>query len=198
MAPAPTAARSGAEAAANSSGTNTQEAGVDEGDLAENDGRYVYVATARSVQIVDTRQPGATARTAAVVATIPLPSNAQSTQLILAGTRLATISSAFTAAGPETAVGVYDVTDPTRPAFLRRQYLEGQSVSARSVDGRVRLVLQTDMGSRLAPRFVQPSGSSAAALQAAVNANKRVVRTAPASDWLPRTYTERADGTTGR
>lgn len=183
--------------APNSSGTNTQEEGIDEGDLAENDGRYVYVATARSVQIVDTRAAASATRTANVVATIALPANASSTQLILAGRRLATITAAYTSAGPETAVGVYDVTDPTRPVFVRRQYLEGQSVSARSVQGRVRLVLQTDLGTRIAPRFARPVGGDQRSLEAAAAANRKIVRTAPARDWLPRTYAEAADGSTG-
>ena len=37
------------------SGTNTQEAGVDEGDLVETDGRYVYtIVDGRTLTIVDT------------------------------------------------------------------------------------------------------------------------------------------------
>jgi uncharacterized secreted protein with C-terminal beta-propeller domain len=193
-----------AAGAANSSGTNTQEAGIDEGDLAENDGRHVYVATARAVQVVDTKTPGTTPagtvtdRTPRVIATIPLPANASSSQLILAGPRLAVITSAFTNAGPETAVSIYDVGTPSAPRFLARRYLEGQSVSARSVEGRVRLVLQTDLGTRLRPRFVQPDPARGQrGIDEAVAANRRVVRRASAADWLPRTYAENADGSTG-
>lgn len=207
VAPAPAEPVSGApavatEASATSSGTNTQEAGVDEGDLAENDGRYVYVAGARSVQIVDTKaapSAGSTGtRGVAVVATITLPANAASSQLILAGPRLAVITSAFTSAGAETVVSTYDVSTPAAPRFVQRRYLEGQAVSARSVDGRVRLVLQTDLGTRLRPRFVQPDPSlGQRGIDAAVAANRRIVRTATAAEWLPRTYAENSDGSTG-
>jgi uncharacterized secreted protein with C-terminal beta-propeller domain len=190
---------SAADAAGNSSGTNTQEAGVDEGDMTETDGRYVYVARTRTVDIVDTKADAANpaARTARPIASISLPANSQGAQLILSGTFLAVMSSSFSQVGPSTVVSVYDVSTPSAPKFISRRHLEGSAVSARGVDGRVRLILQTSLGTRLASSFVQPTSNDQSSLDRATSINRRVVRTAPIGDWLPRTFEEDATGGTG-
>jgi uncharacterized secreted protein with C-terminal beta-propeller domain len=193
------ATASGAAAAPNTSGTNTQEVGVDEGDMTETDGRFVYVARVRTVDVVDTKGDPAnpSARTANVVGSVSLPANSQQSQLILSGTRLAVITSVFDSVGPSTIVTVYDVSNPPTPQFITRRHLEGQAVSARSVDGRVRLVVQTNLGTRLGPQFVQPTSQNTRDLDLAKAKNLQVIRSAPIGDWLPRTFSEDATGGTG-
>jgi hypothetical protein len=81
---APTA---GSDGGATYSGTNTQEVGVDEGDLVETDGEYVYVATTDGVRIVAVDDP-------AVVDELDLPEGNH--QLLLDGDRLLVITSTWT------------------------------------------------------------------------------------------------------
>ena len=61
------------------SGTNTQEVGVDEGDIVETDGNYVYVAGQDGLRIVSVAD-------AEVVASPELPGGSH--QMILDGNRL--------------------------------------------------------------------------------------------------------------
>ena len=164
-------------AQANSSSTNTQEVGVDEGDLIENDGRYLYTAVGGSVRIVDTSN-------ATLVATIPGTPGAEP-QLLLDGPRLAVVRQLFTQ-WPETTVERWDVSTPSSPRFESRVHLEGSFLAARTVDHRARIVLQTPFGARIQP--VLPANNSPEALGAATNANRALVRRAKADDWLPRSY----------
>lgn len=165
------------EAQANSSSTNTQEVGVDEGDLIENDGRYLYTAVGGSVRIVDTSN-------GTLIATIPGAPGAEP-QLLLDGPRLAVIRQLFTQ-WPETTVERWDVSNPASPRFESRIHLEGTLLAARTVNNRARIVLQTPFGARLP--MVQPINGTPAALAAATKANRVVVKRARADDWLPRSY----------
>ncbi len=167
----------GSAAQANSSSTNTQEVNVDEGDLIENDGRYLYSAVGGSVRIVDVS-------TGTLVATIPGAPGAEP-QLLLDGPRLAVIRQLFTQ-WPETTVERWDVSNPSSPRFESRVHLEGTFLAARTVNNRARIVLQTPFGARI--RQVLPTGDSAQALSAATAANRAVVKRAKADEWLPRAY----------
>ena len=172
---------------AGSSGTNTQEANVDEGDIVENDGRLVYSVVDNRLRIVDTvanKELGGA----------ELLPNTGDAQMLLDGTRLAVSQTLYTAVGPEAVVSLYDVANPAAPALLTRTHLEGQIVALRSIDHRARLVMQTGFGQRL--KFVAPNDGSARSIDDATAENKRVVRRAPVSDWLPRSYREDARGAT--
>ncbi len=171
------AASDASAAQANSSSTNTQEVGVDEGDLIENDGRYLYTAVGGSVRIVDTSN-------GTLIATIPGAPGAEP-QLLLDGPRLAVIRQLFDV-WPETTVERWDVSNPASPRFESRIHLEGTLLAARTVNNRARIVLQTPFGARL--RMWQPADGTPAALAAATKANRNVVKRAKADDWLPRTY----------
>ena len=190
--PAPAAAQAAASAvnnAADSSKTNTQEVNVDEGDIVENDGRFVYSVVDGRLRIVDTTA-------SKEVATVGLlPGNGGEPQLLLDGPRLAVAQVIYSTVGPETVVSLLDVTNPAAPSLLNRTHLEGQLVALRSIDHRARLVLQTSFGQRLG--FLAPSDGSDASLQAATAENRRIVRRSPVSEWLPRTYREGPDGSTG-
>ena len=175
--PASAVSGDGASAQANSSTTNTQEVGVDEGDLIENDGRYLYTGVGGSVRIVDTTN-------GSLVATIPGAPGAEP-QLLLDGPRLAVIRQLFTR-WPETIVERWDVSTPSAPRFVSRVHLEGTLVAARTVDHRARVVLQTPFGARIS--MLSPGGNTAQDFAAAQRANRSIVSRAKADDWLPRSY----------
>ncbi len=177
--------------AGGTSSTNTQEIGVDEGDLVETDGRYVYTAIGNRLTVTDTQA-------AKLVATIALPQNGNGAELILDGARLAVVSGLYTTIGGETVVTVYDVANPAALRAIHTTHLEGQATATRSVDHRLRIVLSTSFGQRVAQKFPNPGPlNTPAAVKRATEANRKIVRTAPASDWLPRRFVEGASSSQG-
>lgn len=166
------------------SGTNTQEIGVDEGDIVETDGRYVYVAGQDGVRIVSVAD-------AAVVAEPELPSGNH--QMLLESGRLLVVTSSWSGSA-DTIVSLYDVADPSTPSLLRRSHLEGFVVATRSIDGVARLVISTSFDQRLP--FVQPSqfGYDEAS---ALERNKQIIAESAVEDWLPRWFDEAGDGSFG-
>ena len=119
-----------ATAAPNFSGTNTQEVGVDEGDIVETDGTHVFVASQDGVRIVDVAD-------AVVIAKLDVPDGTH--QLLLDGTRLLVATQPYT--GVDTVVSLYDVGDAASPVLLHRSHLEGRLIATRAIDGTARLVL---------------------------------------------------------
>ena len=179
VAPAP-----GAVEGQDFSGTNTQEVGVDEGDIVETDGEYVYVANSDGLRIVSVGD-------ADVVAEPELPEGSH--QLLLDGDRLVVVTSSWSGA-PDTIVSLFDVADPTNPVLLRRSHLEGGVVATRSVDGVARLVITTSFDQRLP--FVQPNQFGLDE-DSALERNQEVIATSTVEDWLPRWFDEDADGAFG-
>ena len=177
------AAAPAATAAPNYSGTNTQEVGVDEGDIVETDGSHVFVASQDGVRIVDVAG-------AKVTAKLDLPDGAD--QLLLDGTRLLVTTQPNT--GIDTIVSLFDVSDVSAPVLVHRSHLEGHLIAARAVDGTARLVLTSTLDSRLP--FVHPDQfgfDEARALQR----NKEIIAQSTAADWMPRWFDEAADGSFG-
>jgi hypothetical protein len=176
---------SGAPSASPSySSTNTQEVGVDEGDVVETDGSYVYTAGPDGVRIVEVA--GAT-----VVERLDVPDGDH--QLLLDGDRLVVTTQSWTS-GEETVVSVFDVADPTSPTLLRRSHLEGRLVATRAADGTARLVLSTSFGARLP--FVQPQMFGLDE-ERALERNRQIIDESTVQDWLPRSFDEAADGSFG-
>jgi hypothetical protein len=163
------------------SGTNTQEVGVDEGDIVETDGVHVYVASTDGLRIVSVAD-------ADVVAEPELPQGAH--QLLLDGGRLVVVTSSWGGA-PDTIVSLFDVSDPTSPDLLRRSHLEGGVVATRSLDGVARLVITTSFDQRLP--FVQPNQFGLDE-DSALARNKEIIEDSTVEDWLPRWFDEDADG----
>jgi len=166
------------------SSTNTQEVGVDEGDIVETDGNYVYVANTDGLRIVSVAD-------AKVVAQPELPSGSH--QLLLDGDRLVVVTSSWTGAA-DTIVSLYDVSDPTKPSLLRRTHLEGNAVATRSVDGVARLVITTAFDQRLP--FVQPNQFGLDE-DRALERNKQIIADSTVDDWLPRQFDEAAGASFG-
>src|SRR4051794_24956629 len=165
------------------SGTNTQEVGVDEGDIVETDGTHVFVASQDGVRIVDVAS-------AQVIAKLEVPQGTQ--QLLLDGTRLLVATQPYT--GVDTVVSLYDVTDASAPTLLRRSHLEGYLSAARSIDGTARLVVTTSLGARLP--FVHPDQFGLDE-DRALQRNKDIISQSRVDDWMPRSFVESADGSFG-
>jgi uncharacterized secreted protein with C-terminal beta-propeller domain len=137
------------------SGTNVQEAGIDEPDLIKTDGKRVFVAVAGQLRVVDVT--GAAPR---LIGSLALDGGSAH-QLLLRGTRLLVLSSAYGGPmpiedGPATAVGKVapgatttttltevDVTDPAAPKVARTMTLEGSYVDARLTGGTARVVVSS-------------------------------------------------------
>jgi hypothetical protein len=166
------------------SGTNTQEIGVDEGDIVETDGNHVYVANSDGLRIVSVAD-------AEVVAEPELPQGSH--QMLLDGDRLLVVTSSWTGAA-DTIVSLFDVGDPTNPVLLRRPHLEGGIVATRSIDGVARLVITTSFDQRLP--FVQPDQFGLDE-DAALARNKEIIAESTVEDWLPRWFDEAEDGSFG-
>ena len=155
-------------AAAAYSTTNTQVAGVEEADLMETDGNYLYMLSQGELVIVDVRnvdQP-------AIAARLKLPDPASS--MYLSGDRLTLVSSGYGYLGSsglmlaefyqnpaETTVTVVDVSDRSAPKIVSRTQCDGSLVDSRAVGSRVYLVLQdTDSLSLPSPMIVNSDGSA--------------------------------------
>ncbi len=191
------------------SDTNVQEAGVDEPDLVETDGRTVFAIAAGGVEAVDVTA-GAPRRIGETTVKGVSP-----TGLLLMGDRLVVIGDASGGAvplpatsriadmtvpawgPPVTVVVALDVSDPAAPREVSRVRADGGLVAARGADGTVRLVVS----GTAAPRIPQtsPAADTAPARRAAQRANRSAVRNAPAGAWLPRvTVRDTATGVTVR
>ena len=168
---------------ANYSGTNTQEVGVDEGDIVETDGTHVFVASQDGVRIVDVAS-------AQVVAKLDVPDGSH--QLLLDGTRLLVVTQPYS--GVDTVASLYDVADASAPTLLHRSHLEGHLMAARSIDGTARLVLTASFDTRLP--FVHPDMFGFDE-DRALQRNKEIIAASTVDDWMPRTFDEASDGTFG-
>ena len=165
------------------SGTNTQEVGVDEGDIVETNGTHVFVASQDGVRIVDVAE-------ARVVTKLDVPEGTH--QLLLDGTRLLVATQPYT--GVDTVISLYDVTDASAPALLRRSHLEGYLVAARAIDGTARLVVTTSLAARLP--FVMPDQFGLDE-ERALERNKEIISQSTVEDWMPRSFDEAEDGSFG-
>jgi hypothetical protein len=226
----PAAAAAGAETGARSSldstidsatgsgptGTNVQEAGVDEPDLAKTDGRLVVRVAEGALHVVDAGDSQPRRR-----GTVSLPHQSASELLLLDGRALvvghgfetaAEGSSSGAGAGagvssvppadiaipdapiplgrPRTVLTLVDLRDPDDPTVVGTKELAGTYVSARSHDGVARVVLS----SRPWLRFPLPIEPGGAAEPKALARNRAIVTAATAQDWLPAQVTRDAAG----
>jgi len=164
--------------------TNVQEIGVDEGDITETDGRFVY-------SIVDQRLRSVDLDESRVVSDLALPTGAS--QMILDGNRLIVATESWSGTN-ETIVSLYDVVDGTL-SFARRDHLEGWLVSLRSVDGTAHVVLRSSFVDHL--DFVFPTDDREESLDAAEERNREIIEALTADDLLPRRFAESEFGSWG-
>jgi uncharacterized secreted protein with C-terminal beta-propeller domain len=189
----------GAADMAEYTGTNLQEAGVDEGDLVKTDGNYLYVASGEGFEIVDLADEMAIAATGQVGGPV--------SALYHYGDRLVVLYRVSPAdAGDlwpevdlpaggllfgwpywipvETGLGVavYDVSDPYNPQELKSLELDGYLVSSRRTGGRLHLVQQFRP---VLPPLIHWYDGGPADLDAAIAANRAAIAEMTLEELIP-------------
>ena len=186
-APAPADAAT-AKTSGGTSTTNTQEAGVDEGDIAETDGRYVY-------SIIDGVLRSVDLETSTLVSEERLTQQAASYEMILDTNAMLVVTTNYQSNGvPDTVAERYAVADGV-PTLTSRTHLEGMPLATRSIDGTARIVLAHAMTSQI--RFVRPTYNNSDTLDKALETNKQVINDLTVDDLLPRAYDEQPNATSG-
>ena len=188
-----TSPSSGTDVAVGSSetGTNTQEAGVDEPDRAKTDGTVLVRVVGHSVLLSDVTgdQPRA-------LGSYPLPDSVFDAEVMLVGDRVVVTATGVRAFGgpvdeswdlrrtgpsvSQSRVLVLDVSDPGRPTLVTDRTFSGTVLSARQYGDTIRLVTQTPAP---ALRFVYPSDGTDRTR--ALARNRALVRASTLDDWLP-------------
>ena len=165
------------------SGTNLQEAGVDEPDMIKTDGRRIFTVLSGRLTVVDTRDRR-------VVGSVEV-ADGYAPQLFLAGDSLLLVQQAITSGDPprrlETVLQRIDMRDDT-PEIVETIRFQGRYLSARSVGGVARVVFYYDPHQALP--WVDPY--TAGSEQDASDTNRALVLDSSLGDWLP-SYT--TDGT---
>lgn len=184
-------------------GTNVQVAGVDELDLVKAVGDLVYDLDGRgNLRITDARE----LRAVSMLDVTPGPpggdddndrsfpgGGAQVSELLVADGRVAIFGTEVEVSDPvegdpsatraSTAfmtVTFVDATDPAAPTVTDRVRVEGSLVSARLVDGEIRLVTTSHMADL---GFLMPTTPSSVAK--ALEQNRRSVASSIVEDWIP-------------
>lgn len=186
------------------SDTNTQVAGVDEQDIVETDGDYIYVIRGDELLIIDVREPAESN----IVSRTQL--TGWGSEMYLDGDHLTVISSANRfwlyepvafanettiaaddTAGlrfappwwnwrPQTQVTTFDLSDRSQPKVVEDTVLDGTVTTSRSVDGRIYLVVNNSLWLR--PPYYYDVATS-------IDINPALVKTSSAafvpviSDW---------------
>ena len=156
------------------SGTNVQEAGVDEADIIKTDGRRIFAMSAGQLVVVD-------AARREVLGSVLLPIG-ESAEMFLDGDSLLAIQQTGGRGGEplEAVVHRIDVRDGV-PEVVETIRVEGSYVSARSIGGVSRVILRSQPVDDFP--FVYPSGPDSEAT--AEEANRASMLASTLEDWLP-------------
>lgn len=159
-----------------STGTNVQEAGVDEPDTVKTDGHLLVRVQDGALEVYDVT--GAAPR---LTGTLPL-ANLDSPQLLLVGDTVVVLGGDTTASpnAPRTRVLQVSVGDPANPAITRTTSYRSSLLSARQHGDVVRLVLDAGLPDL---DFVQPGDNRTE--KQALDANRALVAKSTLSQWLP-------------
>jgi uncharacterized secreted protein with C-terminal beta-propeller domain len=166
-------------------GTNTQEADVDEPDVAKTNGRIVVrVQDGRRLVVTDV-----TGTEPRELADWQLPVTAYADSLLLVGDHVLLAAGAnrpmgregyFPLAASSTDVYDVDISDPAHPTLADQHTWSGQQLSMREYGDTVRLVTTIGLPQL---RFVQPRPGFSAGQ--AERRNKEIVRASRVEDWAP-------------
>jgi len=166
--------------------TNNQELGVDEADLVKTDGERLVIVSGPTLRVIDT-----TGRTPELVKTIDLPDETWGGQLFLRGDRALLMTTGWTDRPfmersipvdwyPGSPTGRLIEVDLNTGRVARSFEFEGSYLSAREIDGSIRIVL-TAAADRFA--FVYPSNDGA--LESAEQANRNLIEESTIDQWIP-------------
>ncbi|MDP2773211.1 MAG: beta-propeller domain-containing protein, partial [Nocardioides sp.] len=165
-------------------GTNVQEAGVDEPDAVKTNGETLLRLKGAELTTYDV-----SGEQVAELGSLDL-GDLRGGEMLLAGDTVVAIGHPGRRAGA-TRVATVDVSDPASPALVETVDYDSALVTARRHGGDVRLVLQAGL-----PRldFVEPAprrdGPRLERLRNAREANRQVVRESTLADWLPHVVRE--------
>ena len=167
------------------SGTNVQEAGVDEADIVKTDGRRIFTLSSGRLVVVD----AAGRRTTGSVTV----AEGWGRELFIDGDSLLLITRSHSESGDgsETVLQRIDVSGA--PRIIETLNVQGNYLSARSVGGTARVILRYDPQWNFP--FVFPQNESAA--DVAETANRAAVLNSTLDDWLPHYTLGTADSSTG-
>ena len=208
-APAPEAARSSSAPPVegqNYSGTNNQEAGVDEADIVKTDGRIIATVVQGQLQVIDLD------RRSEVASTLTL--EGWNHQLLLDGDRLLVVGEGDGGSGGPmpldgpapmdvarsgmpggmhgiSTLTLVDLSDPADARIEQTLTLDGSYRAARMVDGTARVVLASGPGGL---PFVYPEGSGLRAEREATRRNREVIASSTIESWLPYYVAEDSTG----
>ena len=168
------------------SGTNVQEAGVDEADIVKTDGRRIFTLSSGQLVVVD-----ASGRTRTGTVTV---AEGWGRELFIDGDSLLVITRSTGDApdGSETVIQRIDVSGGS-PEIVETLNVQGSYISARSVGGTARVILRYDPQWNFP--FVYPESEAGA--DAAREANRAAVLNSTLDDWLPHYALDAADSSTG-
>ncbi len=183
------------------SGTNVQEAGIDEPDSVKTDGTTIFAIADNKVFATRAGDnPG-------LIGSIAVP-GAQ--DLLLVGNKLIVISNGgvyatdgrravddarvASIAPQPSRFSVYDVSNPSAMKFTGSFDVDGSYLSARVVDGVARFAVRSYP--ELA--FTYPTDSSPEAQAAALQQNRDVIKATSADTWLPHFTVTNANGSKGK
>ena len=197
---APTAAQGG-EASLRSegedfSGTNNQESSVDEADLVKTDGRRLVTVSGNQVNVLDVTD----ADDPRLVSTIKLPEEFWGGELFLNGDSALLMTSGWTDTpfmpadgGVDSANSSVDLAwypgmptgrlmelDLENGRIVRTFEFEGSYLSAREVEGTIRIALQAS-----ANRFAFVFPSNAGAEESAEEFNRQLIEESTIDQWIP-------------
>ncbi len=173
--------------AANSSdtGTNTQEAGVDEPDVAKTDGRIVVRLSRGVLTTYDVA--GAEPRE---LSQLRLAGVSADAQLLLVGQRVVVLSQLRPRdwEHPSTLILTIDLADPKAPVLTDRRSVDASLVTAFQHGSTIRLVVAKGL-----PQldFVTPTAQRG--VQTAVRRNRQLVKQSTVADWVPQLTTVTGD-----
>ena len=179
-------------------GTNLQERGVDEPDLAKTSGDLLLAVAQNRLQVL---RRGAVPE---LLGSAPLGRDAWSAELLVDGDRVLVLVGSYgtwPSAGSRpagwgghsgsTRAMLFDVSEPAEPRLLEELELEGRYLSARLSDGAVRLVTSA----AASPESAQPAAPYRPEQhEAAREANRERARTATLDEVLPQAERRNGDG----
>lgn len=177
-------ATAGGDAGTGTSSTNVQEIGIDEGDITETDGRFIY-------SIVDQRLRSVDLESSKVLSDIELGQGRS--EMMLFDDLLVVATESWTGAN-ETVVDIFDVVEGEL-RFSRRDHLEGYLVALRGVASTAHVVMRSSFVDHL--DFVYPVDDREESLDAAERRNIEIVESLEAADLLPRRFPEGEFGSRG-
>ncbi len=168
------------------SGTNVQEAGVDEADIVKTDGRRIFTLSSGQLVVVD-----AASRRSVGSVTV---ADGWGRELFIDGDGLLLITRSHSESGDgsETVLQRIDVSGDA-PQIIETLNVQGNYLSARSVGGTARVILRYDPQWNFP--FVFPQNESAE--DVAETANRAAVLNSTLDDWLPHYTLGSADSSTG-